>query len=113
MFPQKHAVAVNNNDDNNNNNNNDNNNNNNDNNNNDNNNNDNNNNNNNNNDNNNNDNTKFSGVQELALLVHCLLVELLFGFCGGRKTGGLGEKSSEQERTQPSCDDRFACFATF
>ena len=65
MFPQKHVVAVNNNDDNNNN--------------------DNNNNDNNNNDNNNyyyyyyNDNTEFSGVQELALLVHCLLVELLFG----------------------------------
>ena len=59
MFPQKHAVAVNNNDDNNNN--------------------DNNNNNNDDNNNNNNDNTEFSGVQELALLVHCLLVELLFG----------------------------------
>ena len=60
MFPQKHAVAVNNNDDNNNNDNN-------------------NNNNDDNNNNNNNDNTEFSGVQELALLVHCLLVELLFG----------------------------------
>ena len=59
MFPQKHAVAVNNNDDNNNN--------------------DNNNNNNDDNNNNDNDNTEFSGVQELALLVHCLLVELLFG----------------------------------
>ena len=42
-----------------------------------------------------------SGISTKWLFIHCFQIELEFrsvDFCGGRKTGELGEKPSEQGR---------------